>query len=113
VAGREREAPKSERTRPPRRSRGRGDKERGQAGTCSLARGSQLKLNTALGRIVPFSPPPLPFPSPPFSPPSFLLIPRTKPRAGEERARREEEELHREGAGSPGKGEGRGAACEG
>lgn len=45
-----------------------------------------------------------PFPSPPFSPPSFLLIPRTEPRAGAERARGEEKGTALRGSREPGKG---------
>lgn len=47
-----------------------------------------------------------PFPSPPFSPPSFLLISRTESRAGAERARGEEEgtALRERESREPGKG---------
>ena len=45
-----------------------------------------------------------PFPSPPFSPPSFLLIPGTEPRAGAERARGEEKGAAPRGRREPGKG---------
>lgn len=68
--------------------------------------GRQLKLNTGLWRErLPFSSaPPLP------SPPSFLLIPRTEPRAGAEGARGEEKETALRGQLEPGKGrEGKGS----